>query len=189
MKLLTAKNGKWAFLWLTTWGVVQLLWGGDPLVTPPLAIHIVAIFLLAIVATFTLFPEERKIWFAKLGTSQALFILLAILVYMFLDDRSLIASSLTSIHVLFQQFMIAVLVFMVPSEKFISTAWRVLFLFGASHVLLILFLPWQWTLLFSVLASLIAVPWTFLIQRYRYGIALSFFIHLLFYLILFQLLM
>jgi len=129
MKLLTPKLIKWTILWLTTWGVAQLLWGGDPLLVPSSAVSIFGIFLLAISIAFVLFPEERKIWLEKAGLSQTLTILLIIVAYVLLDNRLIIGSFLTSGHVLFQQLMLAVLVFMVPSERFVPTLWRVLFFF------------------------------------------------------------
>jgi len=94
---------------------------------------------------------------------------------------------LTVSHVLFQQFMIAMLVFMEPSERFSQVAWRVLISFGASHLLLAVFMSWSWTLLFTVLAAVVGIAFACLIQKVKYGITISFLIHLGFYLIFFNL--
>ena len=178
---------KWTALWLLTWGIASWLWGGDPLQPTLVPGTILVIFLVALVLAFALFPEERKVWLLRLAAPEMLVILLSIVAFTLLDQRLLMNNLLTSAHVLFQQLMIAVLVFMKPSEKFSQAAWRVLIFFGASHLFLALFMSWPWTLLFTVLASVMAIAFAYLIQKVKYGITVSFLIHLGFYLIFFNL--
>ena len=178
---------KWLILWLGAWGISQWLWGGDPLRPSTVPGTILIIFLVALALAFILFPKERKVWLSRLAAPETLVILLSIVAFSLVDQRPLMNNLLTSAHVLFQQLMIAVLVFMKPSEKFSQAAWRVIFFFGASHLLLSVFMSWPWTLLFSVLASITGVVFAYLIQRIKYGITISFIIHLGFYLIFFNL--
>ncbi|MDP3731233.1 MAG: hypothetical protein Q8R34_01940 [bacterium] len=178
---------KWLLLWLVTWGVSQSLWGGDPLKPTSVPGTILIIFLIAIVLAFVLFPEQRRKWLSRISSLEIPVILLSIAIFSSLDQRLLVSNLLTSTHVLFQQFMIAVLVFMPPSEKFSQVFWRVLIFFGASHLFLAFFMSWSWTLLFTVLATAIATAFAFLIQRVKHGITISFLIHLSFYLIFFAL--
>ena len=148
---------------------------------------ILFIFLVAIVLAFVLFPEERKAWFSRLARPEIPIMLLGIIIFSFLDQGLFISNMLTASHVLFQQLMIAVLVFMGPSEKFSQIARRVIILFGASHLFLALFMSWPWTLLFAVLASIVATVFAYLIQKVKLGITISFLIHLGFYLMFFNL--
>jgi|SRR3989344_1168573 len=178
---------KWLILWLAIWGISSWLWGGDPLQPTLVPGTILVIFLVALVLAFLLFPEERKAWLSRLVAPEILIVLLSIIAFSFLDPRPFLSNTLTSAHVLFQQLMIAVLVFMRPSEKFSQIAWRVLIFFGASHLLLTIFMSWPWTLLFTVLASVTAILFAYLIQKVKYGITISFLIHLGFYLIFFNL--
>ena len=179
---------KWTILWLVTWGISQWLWGGDPLEATPVPGTILSIFLASLVLAFVLFPSERKIWLSRMSPLGIPIILFSIIIFSILDERLLLSNMLTSTHVLFQQFMIAVLAFMVPSEKFSRTATRVLVLFGASHLLLIIFMSWPWTVFFTLIVSAVAVFWTYLIQRVKHGITISYLIHLGFYLVFFSIL-
>ncbi|MEK7569565.1 MAG: hypothetical protein AAB500_01585 [Patescibacteria group bacterium] len=182
MKLL-----KWTILWLATWGISQWFWGGNPLQPTLVPGTILIIFLAALVLAFLLFPDERKVWLSRLSSWEIPVILFGIVIFSFLDTGLFTNNILTSAHVLFQQLMIAVLVFMVPAEKFKRTLVRVLLLFGVSHLLLAVFMSWPWALFFTILASATAILFTFLMQRVKYGITLSFLIHLSFYLIFFNL--
>jgi len=177
----------WVVLWLVTWGISQSLWGGDPLKATPAPGTILVIFIISIVLAFLIFTNERKVWLSGLSSLQILIILLSVGTFSFLDTRLFVSNLLTASHILFQQFMIGVLVFMIPSEKFRRSALRVLLLFGASHLLLAFFMSWTWTIFFTFLASATAVVFAYLIQRVKYGITVSFLIHLSFYLLFFKL--
>src|SRR3989344_5082124 len=178
---------KWLLLWLATWGISQSLWGGDPLKASTVPGTILIIFLVALVLAFALFPEEKKAWLSRLALLEIPIILLSIIAFSFLDQRLFVSNMLTVSHVLFQQLMIAMLVFMGPSERFSQVAWRVLIFFGASHLLLAFFMSWSWTLLFAVLATFIAIAFARLIQKVKHGIVISFLIHLGFYFVFFNL--
>ena len=177
---------KWTILWLATWGISQSSWGGDPLKPAQSPGTILIIFLIAIVLALILFPEQRKKWFSRMSPLEIPIMLLSIAIFSVLDQRLSVSNLLTSSHILFQQFMIAILVFTPPLEKFSQVFWRVLIFFGASHLLLAIFMSWPWALLFTGLASVTAILFAFLIQKVRYGTAISFIIHLAFYLFFFS---
>ena len=181
------KNFKWIVLWLVTWGISQSLCGGDPLVPTSRPVAILVIFIIAFAMVFFLFPDERKQWFSRINSVDIGLIVLGVALLYLFSERPFSSRILTSAHVLFQQLMIAILVFMGPSEKFSQIAWRVLIFFGASHLLLAFFMSWSWTLLFAVPASFIAIAFAHLIQKVRHGIVISFLIHLGFYFVFFNL--
>ncbi|MDO8580334.1 MAG: hypothetical protein Q7S13_02520 [Candidatus Omnitrophota bacterium] len=149
-------------------------------------VAILVIFLIALAITFLLFPEELKQWLSRMSSADLWLMALSIALFYFFSERPFSSRILTSAHVLFQQFMIAMLVFMGPSEKFSRVAWRVLIFFGGSHLLLAVFMPWSWTLLFAISASVAAIAFAYLIQRVKHGIMFSYVIHLGFYLLLFN---
>lgn len=177
---------KWLTLWLLTWGISQWLWGGDPLKATPVPGTILIIFLIALVLAFALFSRELKIWLSKISFQEILIILVSIGLFSLFNERLLLSSILTSVHVLFQQFMIAVLVLMDPTEKFTISLKKVLILFGGTHLLLAIFMSWYWTLFFTILASAVAILFAFLTRRVKYGVTISYLIHLGFYFVLFN---
>ena len=174
-------------LWLATWGISQSLWGGDPSVPASRPVAILVVFLIALVLALLLFPEERKQWFSRISSLDICLLALSVVLFYIFSERPFSSRILTSAHVLFQQLMIAMLVFMRPSEKFSHVAWRVLIFFGASHLLLAFFMSWSWTILFAVLALFIAIVFARLIQKVKHGIVISFLIHLGFYFVFFNL--
>src|SRR3989344_8430756 len=112
------KTIKWLMLWLATWGISQSLWGGDPSVPASRPVAILVVFLIALVLALLLFPEERKQWFSRISSLDICLIALSVVLFYIFSEWLFSSRILTSAHVLFQQLMIAMLVFMRPSEKF-----------------------------------------------------------------------
>ena len=174
---------KWLILWFIVWGTALLLLSGRILLPVPVPVLeiLVIIFSVACVLTLIIFPKERKAWINKMSVFQFLMIILSVVVFSLVYRSNLVDGFFISSHVLFQQLMVAVLIFMRSDGRFVSAWVRVLLLFGASHLLLIIFIPMTSVLAFSIPSSAVVALWVFLIQRVEYGILLSLITHLLFY--------
>ena len=175
---------KWLTLWLGTWAIALRLWGGDPAVNPPLPGVIVTIFMIALGAALLAFPKERNIWFSRINLLQVGMVVGSMALFVGLSTVPLMQGLLTVGHVLFQQVMIAFIIFVVPGAtelRFTQSLWRVLLFYGLSHVLLAFYIPVSWTLFFTIMSLVGAIGFTSFIQRMRHGIALSYILHLGFY--------
>ncbi len=174
----------WSILWLIAWGAMLGLWGEDPwLAARP--VPLLAIILVATVAAALLFRRESKRWLARLSREQALAILGVAALFVFLDTRPWLDGLVTSAHVLFQQSMIAHLIEVGSGrsnpERTYSSYWNVFWFYGMSHILLALFMPILGALAITALSILGGAFFVRLITRTKYGILLSYALHLAFY--------
>ncbi|OGZ43092.1 MAG: hypothetical protein A2719_01895 [Candidatus Ryanbacteria bacterium RIFCSPHIGHO2_01_FULL_45_22] len=175
----------WLGLWLVIWGVALRLWHGEPLLTEMPGM-ILIVFLVGITNAFSLFSKERKMWLSKMDLAQTAIMAAGALVLSIWHPISLANGMLVAGHVFFQQIMIAFLIFMAQST-FKQTLWRVLLFYGASHLLLVFFMPVVWGLAFTLFSLFGTILFVSLIERAKYGIGLSYLLHLAFYFFLVRL--
>ena len=191
MKLVRDKTKviTWLVLWLAAWGVALWLWGAEPISAPQSGLTYF-VFVVAIALAVLLFPRELKEWLSRVSSLQIALMLAGSALFSFFSSSPIEVDFLRSLHIGFQQIMIAVLIFLVPVSNagFASALWRVVVLFVGSHLLLFFFYSATWVLFFTAFSLIGAVLFVFLIQKVRGGVALSYLLHWGFYFSLLQLL-
>lgn len=178
------KLWSWLAIWIITWMVVLAIWGKNPAMTPVPG-RILLIFILAALIAVGIFTAERRIWFRRINPLQMAIVILGIALFAAVYPFSWLNCFVIIAHVIFQQIMIAFLVFM-PSRM--PPARKVVLFYGLSHLVLIFYFTFTWGLTITGLSILGGLCFAYLLQKPRYGIALSYLLHLGFYAVLMHLL-
>jgi hypothetical protein len=183
----TNKLTSWLALWLITWGAALFLLGHTAPLATVVPRSVLVVFPAAAIGAFFLFHEERKMWLSKINWVHIAIMAAGAAALCAARTGSLTGGYLfVTEHVLFQQIMIALLIFTKPATLS-QILERVFVFFGLGHILLLFFLPVPWALLFTAFSLPGGVLFALLIEKARYGIGLSVLLHFSFYAVLAQL--